>query len=196
MSERNDWLQLTSTWQAQTVNLPALQRSTRWCTVRMYALVALEMVLLLATWSMAVYWQWIKPIPALWQAWAWLWSVLTPVMIYVNVRNRRGTWRSHENDVRGLLELRIRRTKANLTAILYGNLFGPLGILLGWIWNGLAVWLYPSNAPWWQALFGAILVTVILGSWMLIWHRLARRERRKLAEAESLLQDLNGAALL
>lgn len=189
--DSNDWLQLAHTWQAQPVNLPALQRSTRWCTLRMYALMAVEIGVVLMIWSLAVYWQWIKPLPTLWQIWAWLWSVLAPVMTWFNIRSRRGTWRAHENDVRALLELRIRRAKANLTVIRYGDYFGPLGIVLGWLWNGLSVWLYPAKASGWQSFLGAIFVTVIVGGWMLICRRYARRERRKLAETESLLQDLN-----
>jgi len=190
MTETNDWLQLANTWQAQAVDLPALRRRTRWYTARMVALISLEIAIVLMIWTLAIYWRWFQPLPTLWQVWTWLWAVLAPVMTYFNLRARRGTWRAQQDSVHGLLELRIRRANANLKTIRYGTIFSPAGMVLGWIWNGLTVWQYGGDGPWWLLYSGALMVTLIIGGWLLVIGHYARRERRTLAVTESLLQDL------
>ncbi len=190
MNATNDWQQLAQTWQAQAVYLPTLRRSTRWHTLRLYVYAGIEVGIVLMIWALTIYWQWIEPLPLLWQLWAWLWSLLAPIMTALNMRARRGTWRAQEDSVRGLLDLKRRRALAALQLIRFGERFGPAGILLGWLWNGLWAWSRPSAAPWWQLFSGALVVTVIIGSSLWLSRRRARRERRTLAETESLLQDL------
>lgn len=190
MSDANEWLQLARTWQAQTVDLPTLQRSTFWHTLRLYGLVALELLVVLLVWAMAVYWQWLKPLPLLWQIWAWLWALLAPVLTWMNLRARTGSWRAREDSVLGLLELKKTRALGTLRVIDFGNRVLPYAVILGWLWNGLSVWLYPPKQIGVASFSGALLVTAILSLWFWLCRRRARKERRIVAETERLLQDL------
>ena len=190
MTDANDWLQLATTWQAQPVDLPALRRSTRWHTLRLYSVVAFELAVVLMIWALAIYWQWIKPLPTLWQIWGWLWAVLAPLLTGFNLRARAGSWRAPEDSIRGLLELKRARAQGSLRMIRFGNATLPYAIALAWLWNGLSLWLYPPKS-WGPAAFsGAVLVTVTLLLWLALCNRRARRDRRTIAEAERLLQDL------
>lgn len=191
MTDVNEWLQLASTWQAQTVDLPALQRRTRWHTVRLYGLVAFELLTVLMVWAMAAYWQWVKPLPLLWQLWAWLWAVLAPVLTALNLRARAGSWRAREDSVLGLLELRKARAISSLRMIELGNRIMPYAVALGWLWNALAIWLYPPKQLGIGSFSGALLVTVVLSGWFWLCTRRARKDRRIIAETERLLQDLH-----
>lgn len=190
MSEANDWLQLATTWQAQTVDLPSLRRRTRWQTWRLYALIGIELLVVLMIWALAIYWQWFKPLPTLWQVWGWLWAVLAPLLTAFNLRARAGSFRRVDDSVRGLLELKKARAEGSLRTIRFGNAVLPYAIALGWLWNGLAVWLYPPKAISLLSFSGALLVTATLLLWLQLCRRWARRERRIIAEAEQWLQDL------
>lgn len=190
MTDSNDWLQLATTWQAQTIDLPALQRSTRWHTLRLYALISFELAVVLMVWALAIYWQWFKPLPTLWQVWGWLWAVLAPLLTWFNLRARAGSFRAGEDSVRGLLELKKARAEGTLRTIRFGNAVLPYAIGLAWLWNLLALWLHPPKAFGLAAFSGGILVTVSLLLWVALCNRWARRERRTIAEVDRWLQDL------
>lgn len=190
MSDANDWLQLATTWQAQTIDLPSLRRRTRWQTWRLYALISFELLVVLMIWALAVYWQWFKPLPVLWQIWGWLWAVLAPLLTVFNLRARAGSFRRVDDSVRGLLELKKARAEGSLRTIRFGNAVLPYAIVLAWCWNGLAVWLYPPKAVTVMSFSGGLLVTVTLLLWLQLCRRRARRERRIIAEAEQWLQEL------
>ena len=191
MTDANEWLQLATTWQAQTIDLPSLRRSTRWHTLRLYGLLAIELLTVVGIWAMAIYWQWIQPLPTLWQVWAWLWAVLAPALTYMNIRARAGSWQVREDSVRGLLELKQARAQASLRMIRFGNRCLPYAIALAWFWNGLALWLYPPKVFSLWSFSGALLVTLLLGAWAWLCTRRARGDRRTIAETEKLLQDLD-----
>lgn len=191
MTDGNDWSQLASAWQAQPVDLPKLRRSTRWHTVRLYAFAAVELAVVLAVWALAIYWQWMEPLPTLWQVWGWLWAVLAPALTVFNMRARAGSWRAREDNVRGLLELRRARAQSSLRLLQFGERCIPYAIALAWLWNGLALWLYPPRKLDLWSFSGGLLVTAFMLCWWALCKRRARQDRRTIAETERLLQELS-----
>ena len=190
MSSGDDWTALAAAWQAQPVNVDveALQRAVRRRSWRMRLLMALDVVCAVAGVGLAAYL--FLHVTAFWpRVGAVVGLVVLAASVLINYRLRQGLWQAADNSVTGLLKLQRRRCVNAVRMALWGPLFLPLGMLIGTLVG--RGWTTPAPAmPGWSpsarlALLLAVLVLFVLASLLYV-----RRQRRRIAAIDMLLQQL------
>lgn len=197
MNAPNDWQDLQTLWQTQKVDLPQLQKQTRWKTRLMQFYVALEIITIPLIWGLT-WWMWSQRTPStLWQVWMLFWCLVTPLLAWWNLRQRRGTWRAESDSLMALLQLKRKRVfvalnmaRQSLRLLILCALIVVLFDLYAWFGGYLQRRSDDFFLGWLTGSSFAIL-------WLLVWaigsHYFGKSKQRELAQLDQLLTELQNS---
>jgi hypothetical protein len=193
VNSNEEWRDLMSAWQSQSVDVPKLKRSTRWKTCRMALMTASEILLTLFVWATLLQsWEAFADKPLL-RGWMLGWSVLTPLMGWWAFRLRRGQWRAADESVLALLRLRLDRARGGIrmarftlwTCAFMAVVTGPWLVVMHFGSH------LPPGTPSHKAWGAALFVTVWLLAFIIASLVYLRQRRREVTELELLLGKLD-----
>ena len=185
--EQQEWNALAESWQAQHIDVPALQRSTRKKTRMMRLTVAGEVFSVLLVWAFSGYFLIRYHPPLIWQIWVAFWAVVQLLVFIYAGRLRRDAWRSPDESVQELLALKKRRALAGIRLSTLCISFCAVCLVLTWGWVFVTRLIH--SAP--QA--SLVSATIVTG-WILLWWIgsifYKRKQRRLMAEVDSMESEL------
>jgi hypothetical protein len=187
MNPPDDWNALSAAWQAQPVDVDALRRAVQRRSWRMKLLMALDVACAVVGAVFAVH---------LFLGSAGFWPrvgsgiglAALAAAVLINYRLRRGLWQAADSSVIALLNLQRQRCQNAVRMALWGPLFLPLGMLTGVL-----------ISPGWPAMAGQsseriaaklILVLLVVVVFCAISWLYVRRQRRRIAAIDALLEQL------
>lgn len=192
MNAADDWSRWSGDWQQQEApDVDRLRRRVRRKLWKMRAALVLELLCaVFATAQLARLLTWPGVGPR-WQIWAIIVFVLVAVLVWLQLRLRRGAWRTAGERVPELLRLSARQARASLR-LAWLNITGFVALLaltLATAWP----WLLPSrwaHDPTLRALLGLQIgingSLAIAALVFLVWFM--RRQKQHLQRAEALLR--------
>ncbi|MGH8225503.1 MAG: hypothetical protein ACRER1_05060 [Gammaproteobacteria bacterium] len=190
MSDKAIWEKLQEDWQSMspTVDPVALRRQIHRKRRRMQMLQALDVVLGLVATGVLVKQVLPMPLPHM-RALFWILLVVVWVSVAAGAWLRRSTWKPQGMEIESLLDLTVRRARAGLRFVWF-NLLGLLTVDA--IWLGFFGHLFSGGTPLQRAAFlGAVVSIAIVYALAIVWAVwYGRRQRRKLRQAQALLEQL------
>lgn len=192
MNAGPEWQALMTTWQSQPVDMPKLMRATRWKTRRMMLMTAWEILTIIFIWAMTLmHWERSAQWPMT-RYWMLFWCVATPVVVWIAISLRRGTWNAADDSLAGLLRLQRDRAVSGIRMGRYTiALCGVLGVFtFAWLSIGLHLYPVPAGEPWHRIAIPFAFTAVWLLMFVLVSLIYIRRRHGEIDKVQSLLRDL------
>lgn len=192
MSPGDDWSGLADAWRAQPVDVARLKQASLWRGRRMKLLMALDVAGLLVVLALVL---------RLGLAGSGIWAQLglglgvagLVASVAINYRLRRGLWQAANDSAVTLLQLQRDRCRNAIRMVQWGLLFLPLGLLVGLLLRDTPVSAMALQGAAWPPLLRLAAIVALLLAAIVASLLYMRRQRRKLAAIEALLQQLTAA---
>ncbi|MGX5173135.1 hypothetical protein ACUR5C_03800 [Aliikangiella sp. IMCC44653] len=133
----NDWETLASEWQAYQPDMRKINRKTNWVTYRMIAILALDLVILLAYFPFVYYLVILEGANTLEIIWHCVMGVFIVVGVFLDFKIRLPIIKSQGKTTKDILNLYLQRVKAGILIGKIGWQFCLAVLVVFFLWLGL-----------------------------------------------------------
>ncbi len=140
-----NWEDLQNQWQSYEPDIKKIKKRISWVTWRMYAILALDIVVLISYFPFVYFVVQDESSSFLTNIWHYIMGVFVVYGVYLDFKLRLPVLKNNANTTKEVLSLFIERVKVGVSIGWWGKIFSFGLLVVFWIWVAVNYWFEVGN---------------------------------------------------